>query len=122
MDVPVCRLPVLGILSGDLATCLVEGACRAKLDTRSSFSGSSLHSSSLRSEGSLGRDSTASLTETIDSVDNGDDETGITSKQPTGACLPGNTCDNHAHVFDVNVFGNDQLKACYQALAILLVN
>ncbi|KAL0031927.1 hypothetical protein WJX79_006284 [Trebouxia sp. C0005] len=62
-----------------------EGACRAKLDTHSSFSGSSLRSSSLRSEGSLGRDSTVSLTETIDSLDNGDDEeAGITSKQPTG--------------------------------------
>ncbi|DBA97134.1 TPA: hypothetical protein ACH3X1_014902 [Trebouxia sp. C0004] len=60
-----------------------EGACRAKLDTQSSFGGSSLRSSSLRSEGSLGRDSTASLTETIDSLD-GDDEMGITSKQPTG--------------------------------------
>ncbi len=92
--VPVCHLPVLGVLSCDLATCLAEGACRAKLDTQSSFGGSSLRSSSLRSEGSLGRYSTASFTETIDSVDNGDDEMGITSKQPTGTCWPSNTCDN----------------------------
>jgi len=65
----------------------------------------------------LGRDSTASMTETIDSLDNGDDETGSTSKQPTGTCWPGNTCDHHLHVFDVDVFGKDQLQACYQALA-----
>jgi hypothetical protein len=89
--VPLCRLPALGVLSCDLATGLAEGACRAKLDTQSSFGGSSLRSSSLRSQDSLGRDSTASLTETMDSVDNGDDEPGISSKQPTGT-WPSNTC------------------------------
>ena len=99
---PVCHLPVLGVYICELATCPAEGACRAKLDTHSSFSGSSLRSSSLRSEGSLGRDSTVSLTETIDSLDNGDDEeAGITSKQPTGTCWPSNTCDNPICHFDV---------------------
>ena len=93
--VPVCLLPVLDLLSWDLATCLAEGACRAKLDTQSSFGGQSLRSSSLRSEGSLGRASTASWTETIDTIDNGDDEMGITSKQPTGISWPGHTCDKN---------------------------
>ena len=109
--VPVCCLPVLNLLSRDLATCLAEGACRAKLDTQSSFGGSSLRSSSLRSEGSLGRASTTSFTETIDSVDNGDDEMGVTSKQPTGTCWLSNTYENRVHVFDVKVFGKDQLQA-----------
>ena len=94
---------MLGLLSCDPTTCLAEGACRAKLDTQSSFGGSSLRSSSLRSEGSLGRASTVSLTETVDSVDNGDDEMSVTSKQPTGTCQPSNMRNI--------LFDTDQVKA-----------
>ncbi len=108
---------MLDLLSCDPASGLAEGACRAKLDTQSSFGGSSLRSSSLRSEGSLGRESTASLTETIDSIDNGDDEMAVTSKQPTGTCWPSSTCDN-LFVILMSSLCQQLAKACHQALAI----
>lgn len=64
------------------------GACKARFDTHGSSRPSAIQrrSTSLRSEGSLSLGSAASTTETIDSIEDDDDEPVVSSKQPTGKC------------------------------------